>query len=136
MIRGWAANEVAAQNKNKVEFSKEFTRSEGLAETRDLTSDEFRNLRQIEVRLEHIWALELIKVRKRSRDRDILEGDRNTIYFQAIANQRSRKKKIHCLENPTSLVYDQKGMIKIAVDFYKNLFAKEMDSVVKLDKNF
>jgi hypothetical protein len=30
LIRGWAANEVAAQNKNKVELSKEFTRLESL----------------------------------------------------------------------------------------------------------
>ena len=35
MIRGWAANEVAAQNRVKVELSKEFTRLESLAETRE-----------------------------------------------------------------------------------------------------
>ena len=35
MIRGWAANEVASQNRVKVELSKEFTRLESLAETRE-----------------------------------------------------------------------------------------------------
>lgn len=64
--------------------------------------------------LEKIWALEEIKARQRSRDRNILEGDRNTAYFHAIANQRSRKKKVHVLEGPGGLVEDQKGMMDIA----------------------
>jgi hypothetical protein len=34
------------------------------------------------------------------------------------------------------LVYDQKGMMKIAVDFYKNLFAKESGAHVKLGPYF
>lgn len=136
MVRAWAANEVATQNKTKVELSKEFTRLDSLAETRDLSSDEVKEFKKIEDRLEQIWALEEIKVRQRSRERDILEGDRNTAHFQAVANQRSRKKKIECLESPTGLVYDQKGMLRIAVEFYKNLFSKELDSGARLEDNF
>ena len=40
MIRGWAANEVAVQNRDKVVLSKEFTRLESLAEIRELSSVE------------------------------------------------------------------------------------------------
>jgi len=109
MIRGWATNEVAVQNRAKVELSKEFTRLESLTEIRELSSVERQELAQIEDKLEHIWSLKEIKVRQRSRDRNILEGDKNTTYFQAVANQRSRKKKIECLQSPTGLVYDQKG---------------------------
>jgi len=54
MIRGWAANEVAAQNKSKVELSKEFTRLEGLAEVRSLSDNERRELGIIEDKLEQI----------------------------------------------------------------------------------
>jgi hypothetical protein len=43
--------------------------------------------------LDKIWALEEIKVRQRSGYRMILEGDRNTRYFHAMANHRNRKKK-------------------------------------------
>jgi hypothetical protein len=54
LVRGWATNEIAAQNKTKVALSQEFTRLESLAETRDLSDEEFGRLRQIEDSLEQI----------------------------------------------------------------------------------
>lgn len=48
----------------------------------------------------------------------------------------SRKKKIEYLEGPTGHVYDQKGILKVAVDFYKELFAKEADPGVQLGRDF
>ena len=62
MIRGWAANEVAVQNRDKVDLSKEFTRLESLAEIRDLSSVERQELAHIEDKLEKIWSLEEIRV--------------------------------------------------------------------------
>jgi hypothetical protein len=38
--------------------------------------------------------MEEIKEKQRSRDRNIREGDRNNAYFQAMANQRNRKKEL------------------------------------------
>jgi hypothetical protein len=43
---------------------------------------------------------------------------------------------MECLESPTGLVYDQQGRTKVAVDFYKNLFAKEEDLGIKLGSSF
>ena len=103
MVRGWAANEVAALNKSKANLMEKYSRLNSLAENRDLTLEEANDLRMVEKELEHIQSLEEIKARQRSRDMNLLEGDRNTAYFQAIANHRSRKKKIECLEGPAGL---------------------------------
>lgn len=66
----------------------------------------------------------------------MLEGDKNTAYFQAVANYRSRKKRIECLQGPNGFVYDQKGMMDTAVNFYKELFAKEVESGANLAQNY
>ena len=97
MISGWAANEIAELNRNKVDLPKELTRLASLAQFRDLTSEESIKLQEIEDQLDKIWSLEEFKIRQRSRDRDLLEGARNTAYFQPVAKHRSRKKKIDCL---------------------------------------
>lgn len=136
MARGWAANEVASMNKEKMESALEYNDLEKKMETRFLSDSKITRLREVTRKLDEIWALEEIKVRQRSRDRNISEGDRNIAYFQAIANQRSRKKRVEVLEGPNGLVEDQKGMLDIAVKFYKDLFAKEDRVGVCLDQDF
>jgi len=46
---------------------------------------------------------------------------KNTSYFQALANQRKRKLKIGALQGPEGEVTQNKAMIEIATNFYKNL---------------
>ena len=46
------------------------------------------------------------------RDRNIKEGDRNTAYFHAVANQRRRKTLIHSLDGPNGPVTEVDEMLK------------------------
>jgi hypothetical protein len=103
---------------------------------RGIPGHKLNRLEEVADELNAIWSLEEIKARQRSRDRNILEGDRNTAYFQAIANQRSRKKSIDCLEGPNGIVVEQEGMLKIARGFYKELFAKEPRANITLSTSF
>uniref|UniRef100_C6JRZ2 Uncharacterized protein n=1 Tax=Sorghum bicolor TaxID=4558 RepID=C6JRZ2_SORBI len=80
--------------------------------------------------------MEEMKARQRSRDRNIIEGDKNIAYFQAVANQRNRKKRICGLDGPDGWIDDNSKMLIHAVDFYKSLFGQDESSEVKLDSNF
>jgi hypothetical protein len=66
----------------------------------------------------------------------VLEGDRNTAYFHAVANHRSRKKKVLILDGPDGPVVEQKAMMEVAVNFYKDLFKKENRHEIHQVANF
>jgi hypothetical protein len=100
IVRGWASNVVAQLNKRKVELAEEYNSLDDEAEDNGLPSHKLARLKVVADELGKIWALDEIKIRQRSRDRNILEEDRNNAYFQAIANQRSRKKKSLWLNGP------------------------------------
>lgn len=85
-------------NKERVELALELTFFDKESEGRALEEAEQKRMEFLAGDLDKIWGLEEIKARQRSRDRDILEGDRNIAYFQAVANARSRKKKIEALD--------------------------------------
>ena len=62
--------------------------------------------------------MEEMKAKPRSRERRVKEGDRNTAYFQAVANQRNRKKRISCLETNEGLIEDNELILNHAVVFF------------------
>jgi hypothetical protein len=95
MVRGWANNVVAEMNKYKQIVAAEFNYLDFESENRMLDRNERLRMKQLAKELDQIWALEEIRARQRSRDRMIIEGDRNTTYFQAIANHRNRKKGLN-----------------------------------------
>ena len=89
-VKGWSINTDAAIKKQKRELLKEFEKLDMKYEAGLLLTGD-KDMDLIVQDLENIWNLEEIKARQRSRDRNVKEGDRNTSYFHALANQRARK---------------------------------------------
>ena len=134
--KGWSKNVEADIRKRKNALTEEYYELDIKSETACLSDVENVRMQNILKELRYIWIKEETKARQRSRDRDILEGDRNTKYFNAVANQRRRKTLIHSLVGPDGSTSDTREMLKIASDFYKDLFKKEDRGGFNLSQDF
>ena len=116
-LKGWSLNVNADWKREKQSLLQEFDILDVFSETNVLEEDDRDRMRNINKELDHIWSVEEIKAKQRYRDRNISEGDRNTAYFQALANQRKRKKKIGSLRGPAGETSDSREMLNIATNF-------------------
>jgi hypothetical protein len=134
--KGWSRNIEADLRKLKCDMMEEFDFLDIKSESEPLSDAELARLKEINLEMQKMWLKEETKAKQRSRDRDILEGDRNTAYFHAVANQRRRKTLISSLEGPEGQTSDLSEMLDIASDYYKHLFHFEEGSGFALDSDF
>jgi hypothetical protein len=136
MMRGWANNVVAELNKYKHVVAAEYNLLDEEEDNRMLDITEKNRKNHLARELERIWSLEGIRAKQRSRDRNILEGDKNTTYFHVVASQRCRNKRIDTLRGSDGMVHVTPSILRIAKDYYKDLFSGESRGDVALDEHF
>jgi hypothetical protein len=137
LAKGWAANVIADMNRQKQSIMAEFNWLDIESENRVLDAREKARMNDLSRELNHLLALEEIKIRQISMDRMILEGDMNTAYFCGVANQRFRKKRIECLYSPGGMVQETPEILWVAVNFFKKkLFQEESRGGFSLQEDF
>jgi len=135
-FRGWSANIEAANRKKKIELIAEFDTLDRLSEEQNLSTSQKERMDEVMMGLNKIWAMEETKARQRSREKHIKEGDRNTRYFQTVANQRRRKTTIHQMVGPEGVATETVDIQRIATDYYKNLFRYEKKEDININDEF
>jgi hypothetical protein len=127
-IKGWSRNMEADVRKAKNSLIASIDELDKLVETQKLSVQE-RNKRKFDwVQLDRILRMEEIKARQRARDREIKEGDQNTAYLFAKANQRKRKKTISCLQQEGVTLSENKAVVEHARQFYKKIIWRRAKS--------
>jgi hypothetical protein len=93
-------------------------------------------MNQLSEELNSIWNVEETRARQRARDVNIKEEDRNTKYFRTVANHRRRKSTIHNIEGPAGTISNTEEIIKVATQYYKDMFKFEPRPNMNINENF
>jgi uncharacterized protein YdcH (DUF465 family) len=134
--KGWSRNIKADLRRLKKDLMEEYDSLDIEAENEALSDSELARMREIHLEMQKLWLKDEIIAKQRSRDRDIIEGDKNTAYFHAVANQRRRKTLIHSLDGPNGPTSNLGEMLEIATSFYKNIFQAEDRVGISLTEDF
>lgn len=121
-MRGWDLNVKAANRKKKQVLIDRIEYIDKETEMGFGSFDLFEERSRVEQELKKIYIQEEIFWKQRATETKIKEGDKDTKYFQRLANGKRRKKHITSLLTDEGWVKEVPDLIKHASEFYKYLF--------------
>jgi hypothetical protein len=131
--KGWSMNAKAEIRRKNERFYVEFNQLDISSKSRTLSDKERDSMKFLSKELNKIWGMEETKAMQRAMEREIKGEDRNTSYFHVVANQRRRKTTIHSLDGPEGTTESTEEIVKVATNFYKDLFKYEFRPNIHLD---
>ena len=103
-LRGWAKDQKGTYKKDKQELLRKAEELDKKVRTSSLSQQELDLKQSIKDRLAHLLREEEIKWFQRAKTTKTLKGDRNTKYFQGVANGKRRKTRIFRLEQEEGVI--------------------------------
>ncbi|KAG2558681.1 hypothetical protein PVAP13_8NG264802 [Panicum virgatum] len=129
---GWARHHHGEYRAQKEYLQSVVTNLDTQAETRTLTEEERNQLETARDDLIKLLREEELKFYQRAKATDVLFGDNNTRYFQMIANDKHRKKRILSLEHEGRKIEGQQNLKDYITQFYKELFGPPEENLFTL----
>ncbi|XP_077249381.1 uncharacterized protein LOC143888877 [Tasmannia lanceolata] len=96
-----------------------------LADSGLASAEDFEQQGRLIQEHKELLMLEEISWRQRSRVKWLLEGDKNTAFFHAIASARRRRNRIESLEVEGEIVSDRERIIEEIIAFYRSLYSAD-----------
>ena len=106
------------------------------AELTLLSQEEIELKHRLKDRLVSLLREEEIYWYQRSKSTKLLQGDRNTRYFQLIASGKHRKTKIFQLEQDGKIIKGEENLKKHITSYYKTLFGSSGGNDFSLDESY
>ncbi|XP_078150904.1 uncharacterized protein LOC144546233 [Carex rostrata] len=97
-IRGWARNFYGQKKKTKQSILHRLNSLDTIRETRDLSYIEKEEWQSLHSKLDDIYLEDELYWKHRAKQKWLDEGDQNTKYFHALANNRKKKNRINSLD--------------------------------------
>lgn len=98
-----------------------------------LTTDMTQEQKDLRAQLDRIMKQDELKWKHRAKFTEILEGEGNTKYLHAKANDRRRKNKMNSLDQEEGKIEGDKFLIEYITNFYKKLFGHPVVSNISLE---
>jgi hypothetical protein len=131
-LKGWNINIEGRYKKLKKDLTVKIKELDVKSEVNSLTDHEKQEKIVYEARLRNIVIEEETKVRQKSREKFIMEGDNNTKYFHLKANGKRRKMRILSLLQDDHLIQGEDNINALATNFYRKLFGTSDDTHISM----